>query len=121
MTDPSAHRRIMRVRRHRRIRKNLTGSGVRPRLSVFRSSKHISAQLIDDTRGVTIASASTLEGDMRKKGGGNVDAAEKVGGLIAERAKAQGITQVVFDRGGYRYHGRVAALADAARTAGLEF
>ena len=111
-----------RQRRHRRVRKKVLGTAERPRLAVFRSTRHISAQVIDDRAGVTLASASTIEADLRSGGGtGNVDAATKVGKLVAERAKAAGIEKVVFDRGGFRYHGRVAALADAARDAGLEF
>ena len=110
-----------RSRRRRRIRKKLRGTGTRPRLSVFRSSRHISAQLIDDDRGVTLAAASTMESGLRADAGGNVAAAVSVGALIAARAREAGIAVVVFDRGGYSYHGRVAALADAARKAGLEF
>ena len=111
-------RRKARVRRA--IRKAANG---RPRLSVFRSSKQIYAQVIDDERGTTLAAASSLEKDMRGKlkSGGNVDAAKEVGRLIAERASAAGVTSVVFDRSGYLYHGRVKALADAAREAGLDF
>jgi large subunit ribosomal protein L18 len=108
---------------HRRIRKNLTGTPERPRLSVFRSLKHIYAQVIDDRSGRTLVSASTLDHALRAetKGGGNVAAAKAVGKALAERARSAGITRVVFDRGGYRYHGRVQALAEAAREAGLEF
>jgi large subunit ribosomal protein L18 len=111
-------RRKARVRRA--IRKAANG---RPRLSVFRSSKQIYAQVIDDERGVTLAAASSLEKDMRGKlkTGANVDAAKEVGRLVAERAGAAGVKQVVFDRSGYLYHGRVKALADAAREAGLDF
>ena len=111
-------RRKARVRRA--IRKAANG---RPRLSVFRSSKQIYAQVIDDERGTTLAAASSLEKDMRDKlkSGGNVDAAKEVGRLIAERASAAGVTSVVFDRSGYLYHGRVKALADAAREGGLRF
>ena len=111
-------RRKARVRRA--IRKAANG---RPRLSVFRSSKQIYAQVIDDERGTTLAAASSLEKDMRDKlkSGGNVDAAKEVGRLIAERASAAGVTSVVFDRSGYLYHGRVKALADAARESGLDF
>jgi large subunit ribosomal protein L18 len=111
-------RRKARVRRA--IRKAANG---RPRLSVFRSSKQIYAQVIDDERGTTLAAASSLEKDMRGKlkSGGNVDAAKEVGRLIAERASAAGVTDVVFDRSGYLYHGRVKALADAAREGGLSF
>ena len=111
-------RRKARVRRA--IRKAANG---RPRLSVFRSSKQIYAQIIDDDRGVTLAAASSLEKDMRGKlkSGGNVDAAKEVGRLIAERASAAGVKEVIFDRSGYLYHGRVKALADAAREGGLSF
>lgn len=119
--DRSARRRTGRLRRHRRVRKGVRGTPERPRLSVFRSSRHMAAQLIDDTAGVTLVSASTLEPDLRAANGGNVAAAAGVGTVVAERALTAGITAVVFDRGGYRYHGRVAALADAARRAGLEF
>jgi large subunit ribosomal protein L18 len=106
---------------HRRIRRKVSGTAERPRLSVYRSLNHISAQLIDDVNGRTIAAASTVEKDMRGKTGGNVEAAREVGKLVAERAKAAGIEQVVFDRGGYIYHGRVKGLAEAAREAGLKF
>jgi large subunit ribosomal protein L18 len=110
-----------RQRIHRRIRRKITGSNQRPRLAVFRSLKHIYAQVIDDGSGNTIASASTNEKAKRSKSGGNLAGAKQVGQLVAERALAKGIKQVVFDRGGYNYHGRVKALADAAREAGLEF
>ncbi|OUN00415.1 MAG: 50S ribosomal protein L18 [Paenibacillaceae bacterium ZCTH02-B3] len=112
-----------RKRRHLRVRKKISGTPERPRLSVFRSLKHIYAQLIDDTRGVTLVSASTLDKELagQIKNGGNVEAARKVGELIAKRALEKGYAKVVFDRGGYLYHGRVRALADAAREAGLEF
>lgn len=113
-------RNAMRLRIHRRIRRKVRGTPERPRLAVFRSLKHIYAQLIDDTRGHTIAAASSLEKG-RTAAGGNVQGAREVGRLIAERALARGIRRVVFDRGGYRYHGRVKALAEAAREAGLEF
>lgn len=109
-----------RTRRHRRVRKKVEGTPQRPRLAVFRSSRHIVAQVIDDINGVTLASASTHESDFEGYGG-NVDAAEKIGALAAERAKAAGIDKVVFDRGGNRYHGRVKALAEAAREGGLDF
>lgn len=111
-------------RRRDRIRFQLRRAAKgRPRLSVFRSSKHIYAQIIDDTNGVTLASASSIEKDLRGdlKTGADTGAATKVGSLIAERAKSAGVTDVVFDRGGYRYHGRVKALADAAREGGLTF
>lgn len=110
-----------RRRRHFRVRKKISGTAERPRLAVFRSSGHIYAQAIDDVNGRTLAAASTMEKDLRTGATGNVEAAKKVGRLVAERAKAVGITSVVFDRGGFHYHGRVAALADAAREAGLEF
>jgi large subunit ribosomal protein L18 len=110
-----------RLRRHRRVRKKMRGTPQRPRLAVYRSNKHISAQVIDDLSGATLAAASTVEADLRSATGGNIDAATTVGTLVAERAKAAGIDAVVFDRGGFRYHGRVAALADAARDGGLEF
>ena len=110
-----------RVRRHRRVRKKVTGTAARPRLAVFRSSKHIYVQAIDDTTGRTIASASTVETDLRSGGTATVDAAKKVGQLIGERTKAAGADAVVFDRGGFKVHGRVAAVAEGARAAGLEF
>lgn len=110
-----------RSRRQRRVRKKVVGTPERPRLAVFRSNRHISAQLIDDDSGTTIAAASSYEADLRSATTGNVVTATAVGQAIGERAKAAGITAVVFDRGGNRYHGRVAAVADAAREAGLEF
>ncbi|MBP3966711.1 MULTISPECIES: 50S ribosomal protein L18 [Paenibacillus] len=112
-----------RLKRHLRVRKKINGTTQRPRLSVFRSSKHIYAQLIDDVLGVTVASASTLDKEIAEQftNGGNIEAARKIGEVIASRAKAKGVDQVVFDRGGYLYHGRIQALADAAREAGLEF
>ena len=112
------------LRRTAKVRRNVRrAAGERARLSVFRSSKHIYAQLIDDASGRTVVSASSMEKDMREglKTGANIDAAKAVGKLIAERASAKGIKQVVFDRGGYLYHGRVKALADAAREGGLDF
>ena len=114
-----AHRR----RIHVRMRKTLSGTAERPRLCVHRSSKHIRAQVIDDQTGRTIASASSLDTDVKKtlKGGGNIAASKVVGKAIAERARAKGVDKVVFDRGGYQYHGRVQALAEAAREAGLKF
>jgi len=111
----------IRRRIHRRIRRKLAGTTERPRLAVFRSVKHIYAQLIDDAKGATIASASSNEKSAPVASGGNVAAAKEIGKLIADRAKAKGINRVVFDRGGYLYHGRVKALADAAGEAGLEF
>ncbi|MEZ5298015.1 MAG: 50S ribosomal protein L18 [Ilumatobacteraceae bacterium] len=122
MSDIAKARRQGRIRRHRRVRKKVHGTATRPRLAVFRSNKHISVQVIDDDEGVTLAAASTTEAAQREQGSGaTVAAAERVGELIAERAKAAGVTTVVFDRGGFAYHGRIAAIADAARKAGLEF
>lgn len=106
---------------HSRIRKKVRGTGARPRLAIFRSVNHIYAQLINDDKGETICSASTVEKTAGAGNGGNVDAAKTVGRMIAERAKDKGVTRVVFDRGGYIYHGRVRALAEAAREAGLQF
>jgi large subunit ribosomal protein L18 len=120
MSISAAHKREARLRRHRRVRKKVRGTAERPRLAVFRSNKHISAQVIDDVTGRTLAAASTIEPDLRSGTTGNTDAATAVGRLVAERAKAAGVTRVVFDRGGFLYHGRVAAVADAARDAGLE-
>ena len=115
----------LRLRRHARVRIRVNGTPECPRLAVHRSNKHISAQLIDDTNGHTLAAASSVEPELRAKlgqvGGGNVSGAEAVGHLLGSRAKAAGITKVVFDRGGFVYHGRVAVLADAARAEGLEF
>ena len=112
-----------RLRRRRRVRKPLRGTSERPRLSVCRTSKHIYAQVIDDATGKTLASASSVDREIRGSVafGGNKQAAEVIGKAVAERAKAAGVTQVCFDRGSFKYHGRVAALADAARAAGLEF
>lgn len=109
--------------RHVRVRKQVFGTSERPRLSVYRSNKHIYAQVIDDEAGTTLAAASTLDAEVRERSpnGGTADAAKVVGELVASRAKARGIAQVVFDRSGYLYHGRVAALADGARSSGLEF
>ncbi len=115
------HKLELRRRRHARVRRRISGTAQRPRLAVFRSNKHIAAQLIDDQTGHTLVAASTVEADLRSKPGSNVDAAKAVGALVATRAKAAGVTTVVFDRGGFTYHGRVAALADAARAEGLEF
>src|SRR5258708_23353805 len=116
-------RRAARDRRHIRVRKRVAGTAQRPRLAIFRSLHHISAQVIDDTQGITLAAASTYEPNLRKKlkVTANTDAAVAVGKAIAERAREAGAGTVVFDRGGYLYHGRVKALADAAREAGLEF
>ena len=111
-----------RVRIHARIRKKVQGSTARPRLSVYRSLNHIYVQVIDDLKGATLVAASSAEGKKgERKIGGNLAAAKSLGKLVAERAQAKGIKQVVFDRGGYIYHGRVKALADAAREAGLQF
>ncbi len=110
-----------RARRHRRVRKKVRGTATRPRLSVFRSNSHVYAQVIDDTAGRTIAAASTMESNLRAGVTGTVAAAEQVGRLVAERAREAGVSSVVFDRGGFRYHGRVAAVASGAREAGLEF
>ncbi|MGH3614487.1 MAG: 50S ribosomal protein L18 [Pseudonocardia sp.] len=117
----SSKRRTSRARRHARLRKKINGSQERPRLAVKRSSRHIVAQLIDDLAGHTLASASTLEADVRALEGDKKARAAKVGELLAGRAREAGVTAVVFDRGGYDYHGRIAALADAAREGGLEF
>lgn len=110
-------------RRHRRIRRDVVGTAERPRLSIFRSHQHIYAQVIDDTKQCTLASASTLEADLKTKlsSGSTCDASIEVGRLIAQRSLEQGIKQVVFDRGGNLYHGRVKSLADAAREGGLDF
>jgi len=113
--------RELRQRRHARIRRRLSGTAVRPRVAVSRTNKHISAQIIDDVAGVTLAAASSVEADLRSTNGGNIDGAKTVAGLLAERAKAANITTVVFDRGGFDYHGRVAAFAETLRAAGLEF
>jgi large subunit ribosomal protein L18 len=110
----------IRLRIHKRIRQRVAGTEERPRLAVFRSLNHIYAQVIDDGQGVTVAAAATTEKDLRGKGG-NVEGAKLIGQKVAERAKEKGIIKVVFDRGGYLYHGRVKALAEAARQAGLEF
>jgi large subunit ribosomal protein L18 len=110
-----------RKKRHARVRAKLSGTEARPRLNVFRSSKHIYAQLIDDVNGVTLASATSLDKELSLDSTSNVEAAQKVGALVAKRAVEKGIKAVVFDRGGYLYHGRVQALADAARENGLEF
>lgn len=119
----TAEERLARLRRHRRVRKKVFGTPEKPRLSIFRSTNHIYAQVIDDTNGVTLVSASTLDTELKSEitTGGNIGAAEKVGELVAKRALEKNIDQVVFDRGGFLYHGRVKALADAAREAGLKF
>jgi large subunit ribosomal protein L18 len=117
----STSRQLSRERRHRRVRKKVRGTAERPRLAVFRSNRHIYAQVIDDVNGRTVAAASTVETDVRSSPTGTVDAAKNVGKLVGERAKAKGVGSVVFDRGGFRYHGRVAGVAEGAREAGLEF
>ena len=116
-----ADKNVVRKKRHARVRTKLSGTEARPRLNVFRSNKHIYAQLIDDVNGVTIASASTLDKDVNLDSSSNMDAAVKIGELVAKRAVEKGISTVIFDRGGYLYHGRIKALADAARENGLEF
>ena len=121
MSDRSRTKRLARKRRHARVRKRVQGTSDRPRLAVFRSNKHITAQIIDDRAGTTLAAASSTEATMRAAAHGNISEAKQIGALLGERAKAKGISTVAFDRGGYLYHGRVAALADAAREAGLEF
>ena len=114
-------RSVARSRRHSRVRKHITGTAERPRLVVFRSTRHVEAQIVDDAKGHTLAAASTMEADVRAAEGDKTAKATEVGKLLGERAKAAGISQVVFDRGGNRYAGRVAAIADGAREAGLEF
>lgn len=116
-------RELLRGARHERVRKRVTGTKERPRLNVYRSLCHVYAQLVNDEDGKTIVAASTLDKELKEtvKNGGDIEAAKAVGGLIAQRAKKKRIKQVVFDRGGYQYHGRVKALADAAREGGLEF
>ena len=122
MSDSAKQKREARIRRHRRVRKKVRGTAERPRLAVFRSNKHLTLQVIDDVAGRTIVAASTTEAGVKSEGSGaTVDAATRLGQLVAERAKAAGITQVVFDRGGFRYVGRVKALADGAREGGLQF
>jgi large subunit ribosomal protein L18 len=111
----------VRKKRHARVRKNVIGTEERPRLNVYRSNKHIYAQLIDDENNVTVSSASTTDNELGIENGGNVEAAKQVGEALAKRAIDKGFKSVVFDRGGYQYHGRVEALANAAREAGLEF
>ncbi len=112
---------VARKRRHTRVRKKVTGTATRPRLVVNRSARHLFVQVVDDTTSRTLASASTMEADLRKATGDKSDKAKEVGKLVASRAKAAGIDAVVFDRGGNKYHGRIAALADGAREGGLEF
>ena len=112
---------VGRARRHLRVRKKVSGTSLRPRLVVTRSARHMVAQVVDDTQGVTLASASTMEADLRGASQDKTAKARKVGQLVAERAKKAGVDAVVFDRGGNKYHGRVAALADGAREGGLDF
>jgi large subunit ribosomal protein L18 len=119
--DVSTRRRISKTRRHFRLRKKVAGTVVRPRLVVFRSARHLHVQLIDDSQGKTLAAASSIEPDVRALEGDKSAKGRKVGELIAARAKAAGVDTVVFDRGGHDYHGRIAALADAAREGGLRF
>ena len=119
MTDKAKQKRDLRIRRHTRVRKLVQGTEARPRLAVFRSNRHIVAQIIDDDAGRTLASASTLEADLRTFDGDKTAKARKVGELVADRAKAAGVATVVFDRAGNKYAGRVAAIADGAREAGL--
>jgi large subunit ribosomal protein L18 len=113
--------RELRQRRHRRLRKTLSGTAERPRVAVSRTNKHISAQIIDDVAGRTLAAASSVEGALKDATGGNIEGAKTVAQLLVSRAKEANITTVVFDRGGFDYHGRVAAFADALRAGGLEF
>ena len=117
---PGVSKRAARIRRHIRLRKKIAGTSARPRLVVHRSSRHVFAQVVDDSRGHTLVSASTMEADLRAADGNKTDKAKKVGELIAARAKDAGIDTVVFDRGGNAYHGRVAAVADGAREGGLQ-
>ena len=119
--DVSTRRRVAKTRRHFRLRKKINGTAQRPRLSVKRSSRHIYVQVIDDLTGHTLAAASTMEADLRGFSGDKTAKAKRVGELVAERAKAAGIEDVVFDRAGNKYHGRIAALAEGAREGGLDF
>jgi large subunit ribosomal protein L18 len=122
MTSISKQRLESRKRRHHRVRKKITGTPDRPRLAVFRSNRHLVLQVIDDVAGHTLAAASTVEADVRSAGStGSIDAAQRVGTLVGQRAREAGVTKVVFDRGGFLFHGRIKAAADAAREAGLEF
>ena len=116
-----ADKRALRAKRHLRVRKKISGTPERPRLSVYRSEKNIYAQIIDDVNAVTLVSASTIDKDLKVKAGGNKEAAKMIGEAVAKRALDKGITEVVFDRGGYVYHGRVQTLAESAREAGLKF
>ena len=119
MSKIAEARRAGRIRRHRRVRKKIHGTAARPRLVVNRSARHVFVQVVDDSRGVTVASASTMEADLRSMEGDKTAKSKRVGELVAERAKAAGVEAVVFDRGGNRYHGRIAAVADGAREGGL--
>ncbi|HVE92766.1 MAG TPA: 50S ribosomal protein L18 [Actinomycetota bacterium] len=119
--NKAQERRLSRVRRHRRVRKRVLGMPERPRLVVFRSARHIYAQVIDDVAGRTLASASSLDASLRGEQARKAESAKRVGSIVAERAKAAGVEKVAFDRGGYAYHGRVAALAEGAREGGLQF
>ena len=119
--DSSTARRVSRARRHNRLRKRVSGTPERPRMVVKRSSRHVHVQVVDDTQGITLVSASTMDAALRGTAGDKSALARQVGALVADRAKAAGISAVVFDRGGNRYHGRLAALADGAREAGLDF
>ena len=121
MVNSAKQKRDGRIRRHNRLRRKIRGSVDRPRLAVFRSNRNIYAQIIDDDKGHTLVAASSLEEEIRSSGVKGVEAAEQIGQLLGQRAKAAGIESIVFDRGGLKYHGRVAAVADAAREAGLEF
>jgi large subunit ribosomal protein L18 len=121
MSTSTKDKQQARLRRHHRVRKHVSGTADRPRLAVFRSNKHIVAQVIDDRSGRTLAAASSVEKELRAGPTANKATATTVGRLVAQRAKAAGVSKVVFDRGGFLYHGRVAAVADAAREAGLEF
>ena len=117
----TSQKQVIRFKRKKRIRSRMEGSTERPRLSVFRSNQHLYVQLIDDTKGQTLVAASTQEEDLRDKVGGTIEGAKTLGGLVAKRALAKNITMIVFDRSGYLYHGRIKALADAARENGLKF
>ena len=117
----TSQKQVIRFKRKRRIRARVEGTPQRPRLSVFRSNSHLYAQLVDDAKGATLVAASTLEGELKDKMGGSIEGAKTLGNLVAKRALAKNISQVVFDRSGYLYHGRIKALADAAREGGLKF
>ena len=117
----TSQKQVVRFKRKRRIRASIEGTAERPRLSVFRSNQHLYAQLVDDAKGHTLVAASTLEESLREKVGGSVEGAKTLGNLVAKRALAKNISKVVFDRSGYLYHGKIKALADAAREGGLQF